>query len=80
VSRVVPCGVVDGRTDRHDEAISRLSQLCDHACKGDANVKNEKFANKKGKMSSLCLTKIGANYCSCTGKLIDGAHAAFSNM
>jgi hypothetical protein len=30
-SRVVPCGRTDGRTDGHDEASSRFSQICERA-------------------------------------------------
>jgi hypothetical protein len=30
-SRVVPCWLMDGRTDRHEEANSRSSQFCEHA-------------------------------------------------
>jgi len=29
--RVIPCGQTDGLTDRHEEANSRISQLCDGA-------------------------------------------------
>jgi len=29
--RVVPCGQTGGWTDRHDEANSRFSQLCERA-------------------------------------------------
>ena len=32
-SRVVQCGQTDGRTDRHDEANSRLPQFCERASK-----------------------------------------------
>ena len=30
-TRVIPCGRTDKQTDRHDEANSRLSQLCERA-------------------------------------------------
>jgi len=75
-SRIVQFGEADGKTD---EANSRLSQFYERVWKGDANVKNAKFANKKGKTSSLCLTKISVNSGSRTGKLIDGEHAVLSN-
>jgi len=32
-SRAVLCGRTDGRTDRHDEAMSRFSQFCERALK-----------------------------------------------
>jgi len=32
-SRVVPCGRIDGQTDKHDEANSLFSQICEHALK-----------------------------------------------
>jgi hypothetical protein len=30
-SRVVPCGWIDGRAGRHDEANNHLSQFCEGA-------------------------------------------------
>jgi hypothetical protein len=30
-SRVVPCGRTDGQMDKHDEANSLFSQICEHA-------------------------------------------------
>ena len=30
-SRVVPSGLADGQTDRHNEASSRFSQFCERA-------------------------------------------------
>jgi hypothetical protein len=32
-NRVVPCGLTDGRTERHDEANSRFSRFCEGAVK-----------------------------------------------
>ena len=34
-SRVVPCGQLDGRKDRHDEANRRFSQFCERDQKGE---------------------------------------------
>jgi len=30
-SGAVPCGMTDGRTERHDRANNRISQICKHA-------------------------------------------------
>ena len=35
---VIPCGGTDGRTERHDEAESHMSQFCERASRNDRRL------------------------------------------